>query len=143
MSKAKKTGKINSDYVLVKYTGDWADEMTVQGFGAFKKQFWQDYVKKAKKILKGKDVVFVFGTNEEIRMDVISFFKEMEVTNISKAEYDVLFKHFEYDIEEWNEKKENWETTYTIVKFGHFPFFVDSELKEMRGEDEEEDLEGE
>lgn len=130
----------NKEYVLVKYCSDWADEMTVEGFAAFEKQFWLDYVEKVKKAHGKKDVHFYFGTNQDIRCSVKDFFKDMKVKNISETEYKFLLKHFqETEYDDFEDGK--FKTEHVFPQFGHFPFFANDDLKDRALDEEEDDEE--
>ncbi len=83
-------------YKLVKYNGNWADEMDVGGFRIMSDKDFKVWEKDWKKTFK-EDGEFTFhvGTNEEIPYeDYESLMADFDIQNISKEEYDVISRLF-------------------------------------------------
>lgn len=83
-------------YKLIKYSGNWADEMDVDGFRIISDKQFKEWEKGWKKTFK-EDGEFTFGigTNENIPYeDYESFMAEFEVTDITNEEYGAISNLF-------------------------------------------------
>lgn len=115
---------MNKDYLLVKFCHDWADEFDVYGFSIHTKEEWEAHKKRVKSIPNLFPQDMYFGTNEYIKFKTVEDYTEnyCKIIEITKDEYDVLFKFFGKD-------------------YGH-SFFMDddflTELEEYAKEEEED-----
>jgi hypothetical protein len=84
--------------VLVKYSGDWADEFTCQDFCTFENQEAVDvWLKGIEDQIKDGETEFGFGTNEYHLFEKIGdLTRDLTIIHISDEEHDVLYKLFGY-----------------------------------------------
>jgi len=59
-------------YVLVKWSGNWADEMDLEGFKVFPTAVWDKWVEFVRENFTS--YTFSVGTNEEIEYDDVEYF---------------------------------------------------------------------
>lgn len=83
--------------MLVKYTGDWADEMDVYGFRLTTKENWDAFVRRVHQYFQDENGSYSYyvGTNEEIIYespeDVL---RDFDVEEIADEEAQVITKLF-------------------------------------------------
>lgn len=82
--------------LLIKYEGNWADEMDVRGFYTTTREEWDSYVQKLRKHFETKDtLMYYIGTNEEIEYtsadEVLRDHKVIEITPEQAATLQSLF----------------------------------------------------
>jgi hypothetical protein len=81
---------------LVKYDGNWADEMDISGFRVFTNEAWNEYLE-----AWGKEEYpysFYVGTNEEVEIyDFEELVRDFTVKDITDKEAAVIVKFFGKD----------------------------------------------
>lgn len=83
-----------SDYVLVKYHADYADEFDVYGFRVLTRSKWAEIVEDVRNTWDGPTETY-FGTNEFVEYeDFDDWFRDFKVTEISEEEFKVFEKFF-------------------------------------------------
>lgn len=92
---------MKKQYVLVKFSDNWADEMDVDGFRVFVLEDWELIKTRMAKVFeKGRgSCSFGIGTNEEIEYSSYAdWLSSFSVSSISESEALFLRKHFpQYD----------------------------------------------
>jgi len=79
--------------VLVKYEGNWADEMDISGHYVTTQEGYNDEVEVFKAMLEHDSITYCVGTNEEIEYETIDELLEcFTATPITFEEYTVLTK---------------------------------------------------
>ena len=79
--------------VLIKWEGNWADEMTVLGFVIMPKQKADSY----KQYLEDREEEFTLsaGSNQDIKYySGEELLEELEFSNLTNDEFEVFKKHF-------------------------------------------------
>ena len=77
---------------LIKYEGNWADEMDLSGFMIMSESEWKNYLANWEKALDiTPDFLWGIGTNEEVEFDSFdSFSKSFNVKEITNEEAELL-----------------------------------------------------
>jgi hypothetical protein len=81
-------------YMLVKFDGNWADEMDIKGFEIVKKEWWDKFVES---LPENKPLSHYIGSNEEMEWtNKADYLRDFTVTEISEDEVAILKKLFPY-----------------------------------------------
>ena len=81
------------DYLLVEWSGNWADEMDLSSFSVMRGEEWNNTVEMLKK--QEDEFEKYIGTNEELRYDNgEELLSEFTVSKITKEDYDSVIKLF-------------------------------------------------
>jgi len=114
-------------FSLVKYSGNWADEMDVTGFSVMSEEElkeWIEYIPK-------EPFTFGVGSNQEIDYrSVKAFLKNCTIEEISREQAEQLFKLFPYKHErylDWRDDNYQLIEYSTRCVFGQFPNYKDEE----------------
>lgn len=79
---------MKSNYVLIQYYSNWADEFDVEGYIAVTKEKYDKFIAKLESI---ENFTFGFGTNEDISYESNSSLKsDFTFTPMSDVEYEAL-----------------------------------------------------
>ncbi len=101
-----KNDKSESPFVLLKYSGNWADEIDVAGFRAMTEERWYQMQQR----LADPDnypIEYHVGTNESIEYhDIDDVMQDLTVDHISREEFATLQRLFR---------------KYSTIQFGFFP----------------------
>lgn len=82
-----------AEHVLVKFEGNWADEMDVKGFDIVDKVWWGNYVSK----LPDKPFSRYVGSNQDIEWSgKADYLRDFTVMDISEEEVAIIKKFFPY-----------------------------------------------
>lgn len=86
------------DYVLVKYSGNWADEIDVDGFFTTTRKYYDELISRAREYFKNNTsnaYTYYVGTNEEIIYENIEdVLNSFSVTSITEEQYKTLWELF-------------------------------------------------
>ena len=120
----------SKEYVLVKFSKDWADEFSAEGFTIYEKEMWQQ-IEKFVEDNPDREITFYFGTNEGWDDIAISeIMEECKVHNITPSFARVLLTVFDLGPHYYGVEKE-----FMLYRdFGQFPAF-DSWMEEALEEE--------
>lgn len=122
------------EFLLVKYSDNYADEFDAEGFQVFTKEDWKEWKSK----IRFKNIRVNFGTNESNEYGTDSEFLDcLEVKEITAEQAKVLFDLFGHQTTrcfDWNGRYHNKTVEYTTIDYGMFP----SSAGEYEEDDEEE-----
>lgn len=80
-------------YILAKWSGNWADEMDLDGFRVFTQQEWDEY--KTLALAKEDCFTFCVGTNEEIEYENgQALLNEIKLTELGQLLADTVNELF-------------------------------------------------
>lgn len=89
-------------YLLITYNFDWADEFSVEGFGVYTVEQWNEVKQSIKQYIENGNYEFSFGTNEYLEF---STFEDWEIgintEPISDLEAESLIKLFRLSDNDW------------------------------------------
>lgn len=93
------TKTLKQSDVLVKYDGNWADEIDLQGFIVMTDSEWKTYKKAIEHFYSDRNFEVSVGTNEEVQFaDADDYFNSFEVKKITPEESETLRKFFKTQI---------------------------------------------
>jgi hypothetical protein len=85
--------------VLVKYDGNWADEIDLQGFIVMTDAEWKDYKKVIQHLHSESEFTVGIGTNEDVTFaNADDYFDSFEVKKLTAEESATLRKFFKSTI---------------------------------------------
>ena len=127
--------------VIVRYDGNWRDEMDIQGFVVMTDAEWKEHLRIVKERYANSHFEIYIGTNEYIEFDGYADYKDsIETKKLSETESEVLRKLFKSTLTYWDRNKNN-QTKLKVASCGILPLFLPEEwdYEDDLGDDEIEE----